>query len=110
MSWPEVSGRVRDSSFRHFAEPVTYTPSGGDPEAVQGIFGERPIEVDRLDMVQGAVLSTELVLELRQADLAAGVVAADAEVEVRGVTYQIRRREPPDDTGVVACMLRRGSA
>lgn len=109
MAWPDLRPRLSDASLDVLGEDVVYTPPGGSAQTVRAIFGERPVAVDGLDLTQAQILSSELFLQLRESDLAAGKVARGAIVVANDVEYEIRGIERQSDLGEVNCTLRRVS-
>jgi hypothetical protein len=84
-----------------FGEPVTYTPEGGAPVVVQGIYWKREVEVPIGDSSVGAF---EHRVDVRAADISGGP-RRGATVTVRGTPYGVTDIHGPDDAGVSSLML-----
>lgn len=91
MDWPTLAAKVQTVAQAIQGESVTYTPAGGAPESVTGIFDGVSVEVD---MEQGlSVQSTDPSLSVHLADLAVEPTVGDA-ITVRGVSYTIAEIHP----------------
>lgn len=84
-------------------EPVTYTPAGGAPAAISGIF---ELQAQAVFADPGAE-SVAPRLSVNRADLAADPAAGDA-VIVRGTAYAVRVARP-DGKDMVELQLEEAS-
>ncbi len=82
------------AAMKAFGQPAVYTPKGGQPFAVTGVFDREYLEVKFNEM--GAALSSRRpVLGLRAAAIPAGVCLAQGDsVEVGGATWKVVTVEP----------------
>lgn len=103
MTWQAAVNRILDASNRVFGESVIYTPDGGQPFSITGIFDVAHIEVD--PDTGAAVTSAEPVLGLKRDDLAAEPKPRDS-VTVRGIQYRIVDKQP-DGQGGINLILKR---
>lgn len=74
-----------------FGESAIYTPSGGPPESIQGVFSAAGVRVELVGGVE--VESTGPVLSIHLADLA-GDPERGAGVVVRGLSFTVLQMEP----------------
>ncbi len=93
--------RLNESVLRHHAETIAYTPAGGAPVEIQGVYFKREREVA---LGESAVSSVEHRVDVRVADISGGP-RRGATVEVRGVVYDVTDVQGPDDSGVAQLML-----
>lgn len=84
-----------------FGEAITYTPAGGTPVEIQGVYFKIPVD---LGVGGGSVADFEHRLDVRVADISGGP-KREATVVVRGVTYVVRDFTREDDAGVSSLML-----
>ena len=85
MAWTDRVRRVLGSCLGSFGEDVTYTPSGGAPDVISGIYNSVHEAIDE----QGVVVSTvHPNLGIRLSDLAAEPGPEDT-VVIRGNTFEV---------------------
>ena len=84
-----------------FGETVVYTPAGGSPVEIQGVYFKRELEVD---LGESTVSSVEHRVDVRVADISGGP-RRGATATVRTVVYDVRDVQGPDDSGVSKLML-----
>ncbi len=90
-AWPALAALAQKAGQSTLGEATTYTPSGGSPESVTGIFDGVSVEVD---LNTGELIqSTEPFLTVRLADLAVAPTVGDA-ITVRTIGYTIAEIHP----------------
>jgi len=86
-----------------FAEPITYTPAGGAPFAIQAIVDAPFVEI--ADLAGPAVATQRPFVTLRLADFPLGVSPQpNDQLIARDVTYAVREVRP-DGQGLVRLPL-----
>ena len=97
MGWLDLADRTLSAARRPFLEPVTFTPSGGAPEYLRGVFDPPGAAVD----IQGVTLSTTSPeVELRISDLSRAPAQGDG-IVVRSVSYTVVDDELDGHGGVL---------
>ena len=91
MVWTDLTPILQSMGQTVMGEPVTYTPSGGAPESITGIFDGISVEID-IDTAL-AIQSTDPALTVRLASLVVAQSVGDA-ITVRGTNYTIAEIHP----------------
>lgn len=87
MAWRDQVDAVLETCVDTFGEPATYTPSGGSPVEVLGIYDDL---YEAVDPQTGAIItSTQPVLGIKD-DHLPDPPQQDDTVTVRGVTYRVK--------------------
>jgi len=96
--------RLNAACQLHLGEdvPATYTPPGGSPIALNGIYIRRPIDVVVDDDI---VASLEHRYDVLEADLP-DAPRRGATLTIRGESHEVKGAEGPDDSGWVRLMLK----
>jgi len=91
MSWPDLAGILQTVGQTIIGEPVTYTPAGGSPESITGVFDgvSVSVEVDTGLVIQ----STDPAITVRLAALFVQPTKGDA-ISVRSTSYTIAEIHP----------------
>jgi hypothetical protein len=74
------------------AEDVTWTPAGGPPQTVRGIFDAGLMTTVKEETMQD-VNNTVLELKVRQSDIAADVIKKGDSFLIGGITYKVRSHD-----------------
>lgn len=102
--WEEIVGQAMDDcvdAFGEGTEQVTFTPAGGSPSSVDGIWEAESIDVD--PETGARVISNNPQISFKVAALPSAPKNNDR-VIVRGITYRVK--EPIfDGQGTVTCRL-----
>ncbi len=97
MSWIDLAAGVIESAQSTFGESVTYTPAGGSPATVVGIFNDI-FEV--IDQNGGGIMSARPTLGVAVADFDT-LPAPDDEFTIRSVTYKVQEIQRDGEAGLV---------
>lgn len=97
MSWPAIADKILQTTIGAFGQPVTYTPSGGSPITINGVFDAAHSEVGMGSHVPG-VSSVSPRLGIRLADLPAKPKKGDL-VAIGATTYRVIDSEEDGDGG-----------
>ena len=91
MGWTDLATRVQTAGQAVFGETVTFTPAGGSPEAVTGIFDADHVYQELLGDTM--IETTRPVMVVRDAALSQTPVRGDA-ISVRSVSYVVTEIQP----------------
>jgi hypothetical protein len=101
MGWTEMAGRIHYAGQKVFGETVVFTPDGGDPQTVTGIFDS---EFTYQEMIGETVVETSRPrMILRATDITGTPARADA-INVRSTDYSIVEIHP-DGQGDLEMLL-----
>ena len=104
MAWPTLLLAADRAALQHLGGSIRYTPSGGQPVDVRGIFDAAYV---RVDAGQAGVTSCGPVVFVRTEDLPTDPeVDEGATITVEGVQYRIQEPEK-DGQGGALLFLRR---
>ncbi len=103
MGWKDLSAGVNDACLETFGEEeeVVYTPAGGSPIPVDGIYDEDYVAVDPESGLE--VSSAQPNIFLRRADLSADPGKNDV-VTLRGRTFKVIDWHPDSEGGGIAVL------
>lgn len=97
MAFSDLTDRALKACRTTFGESVSYTPSGGSPVTVQGIFNAQSV------VVEGGlpVLSKNPTLGIRKADVDTDFEPSQSDsVVIRTVTYRVADWNDDGEGGV----------
>ncbi len=97
----------RTTMLADFGAAVSWTPAGGAPAGLTGLF-DNATHLQSRYADDLPVVATEATLTIRASDLPAGAALDDA-VSVGGVAYLVRSIMP-DGTGLVAVHLEKDAS
>ena len=103
-TWEDVVGDLHTACRDAYGVPVIFTPAGGDPETITGIF-EAAREIASIDAAGIPVALHKPVLEARLADFSIAPKDGDG-ITVKSVVYAVTDVQP-DGHGWVALVLKR---
>lgn len=97
MSWADTVRRMDRKVLKHFGQPTTYRPDGGDPVTVTGVFDEtfRLVETGHSD-----VQSTAPAVWYRLADLPVDPEEDTPRIEIGDHEYRVVMKQKDGQGGV----------
>ena len=105
MAWTEIAARIQTAGQSVFGETVTFTPSGGNPEIVTGIFSAEHIYQELVG--DTVVETTKPTVIVRSAALSQTPVRRDS-ISVRAIGFTVIEIMP-DGQGDLALVLETAS-
>ncbi len=97
MSWIDLAAGVIESAQSTFGESVTYTPAGGSPSTIVGIFNDI---FEAIDQNSGGIMSARPTLGVAVADFGTLPSPGDA-FTIRSVSYEIEEIQRDGEAGLV---------
>ena len=91
VEWPDLAARVQVAGQDALGEAVTYTPSGGSPASMRGVFSAAGVRIDFDSGV--AVESRSPMVSMHLADFGTPPARGD-EVTVRSIDYTVLFIQP----------------
>lgn len=101
MAFSDLTAGVLGACVATFGESVTYTPQGGSPESITGIFNARTEQVD----LASGVLSYQPTLGVKVADLSTSPRVGDT-LTVRSQGYRVVDIDEDGEGGAVLLLHR----
>lgn len=96
MSWSDLTNGVMNAAVSAFGETVVYTPSGGSPFSISGIFKSQYLEVDFSTGEE--ILSETPNLGVKNSDFASPPAQGDTLV-VNDTTYTVHTVHKDGEAG-----------
>lgn len=103
MNWTKLAEGVINANLSVMGEDVTYTPAGGSPVTIKGIFGNRYLVTDADSNMD--FITTQPNLGIKLSQLASEPRQGDS-ITIRGLGYTVQSVHS-DGEGAATLLLHR---